>query len=316
MNLSLEQMLKRILHRVRHVRTRRADALLERLESLQLSVGRIEARLAADVPAGAIAEAEFKVWSQWGEDGIIEHLLRHVPIDRRIFVEFGVESYREANTRFLLSSHNWSGLIIDGSEENIAFVRSDPISWRHDLKAKAAFVTRENINELISSAGIGGDIGILSVDIDGNDYFVWEAINGISPRIVISEYNAIFGPSAAVSVPYDPGFYRTKAHCSNLYWGCSLAALAHLGEKKGYVLVGCNTNGNNAFFVRRDVAGSFMPLTPELAFRAAKFRESRDDAGHLTFLSTAAGRKLIGAMKLVDVISGASIAVADLETEG
>ena len=307
-------MLKRILHRVRHLRTRRADALLERLESLQLSLGRIEARLAADVPAGAIAEAEFKVWSQWGEDGIIEHLLRHVPVDRHIFVEFGVESYREANTRFLLSNRNWSGLVMDGSKENIAFVREDAISWRHDLKAKAAFITRENINALIAAADIAGDIGILSVDIDGNDYFVWEAITSISPRIVIAEYNAIFGASAAVSVPYDPAFYRTKAHSSNLYWGCSLAALAHLGEKKGYVLVGCNENGNNAFFVRRDVATAFTPQKPEDAFRPARFRQSRDEAGRLTFFSAAEGRRLIAGMKLVDVINGVVMDVADIGT--
>ncbi len=288
--------------------------LNDRLEALQLATGRIEARQTANVPAGALAEAEFKVWSQWGEDGIIEHLLRHIPVPRPVFVEFGVENYREANTRFLLRNRNWSGLVMDGSPENIAFIRNDPISWRHDLKAVAAFITRENINQLITDAGIAGDIGILSVDIDGNDYFVWDAISSISPRLVIAEYNAIFGPSAAVSVPYAADFCRTTAHYSNLYWGCSLAALHHLAEKKGYILVGCNSNGNNAFFVRRDMADKFEAKSPATAYCPAKFRESRDATGNLTFLPSDDARRLIAQMPLVDVSSGALLTVGDIGT--
>ena len=284
------------------------------LESLQLATGRMEARQTAHLPAGAFQDAEFKVWSQWGEDGIIEHLLRHVPVAQPVFVEFGVENYREANTRFLLRNRNWSGLVIDGSPQNIAFIRNDPISWRHDLKAIAAFVTRDNINQLIADAGITGDIGLLSVDIDGNDYFVWDSISQISPRLVIAEYNAIFGASAAVSVPYAADFHRTAAHYSNVYWGCSLAALDHLAQKKGYILAGCNSNGNNAFFIRQDVAGTIQKQSPAAAFRAAKFRESRDEAGNLTFLPVDEARRLIAHMPLVDVSSGAALTVGDIGT--
>ena len=278
--------------------------LRDRIDSIQQALGRIEARQVAEVVPGNIALVEFKVSSQWGEDGIIAHLLRHVSIASKVFVEFGVQDYKESNTRFLLRNTNWCGLVLDGSIENIAIIRKDPIYWQHNLKAEAAFVTRENINDLILRHGIVGDIGLLSIDIDGNDYWVWQAISCISPRIVVVEYNALFGPSATVSVPYDPFFVRTQAHYSNLYWGCSLSALTHLAAEKGYGLVGCNTNGNNAFFVRRDVFGGLPLVSPTEAYRPAYFREARDLSGALNYLTGADALAVIRDMSLIDVVTG------------
>lgn len=164
-------------------------------------MGRIETRQIAGLDVCGLRRAEFQVSSQWGEDGIIQFLIRRVAIPRPVFVEFGVQDYRESNTRFLLQNDNWSGLVLDNSPQNIAAIRSDPIYWRHNLKAEHAFVTRENINSLIANQGIIGDIGLLSIDIDGNDYWVWEAIDGISPRIVLIEYNSLFGRHAEVTIP-------------------------------------------------------------------------------------------------------------------
>jgi hypothetical protein len=273
--------------------------LRDRIDSIQQALGRIEARQTASVAPGDLALAEFRVSSQWGEDGIIAHLLRHVPIANQVFVEFGVQDYQESNTRFLLRNCNWSGLVLDGSPQNIAIIRNDPIYWRHNLKAEAAFITRENINDLISQHGISGDIGLLSIDIDGNDYWVWEAISVISPRIVIVEYNALFGPKATVSVPYDIQFRRSNAHFSNLYWGCSLGALEYIAAHLGYMLVNCNSNGNNAFFVRTDLAHAFPKAIN--VFRPAKFRESRSRDGALTFLSETAAISQIRDLPMVDV---------------
>jgi hypothetical protein len=275
----------------------------EKLARLERALGRIEARQTAGVAPGDLKAAEFQVSSQWGEDGIIEHLVSHVPVEREIFVEFGVQDYREANTRFLLSHRNWSGLIMDGSEPNIEVVKRDPIYWQHNLKAHCAFITRENINDLITAQGITGDIGLLSVDIDGNDYWVWEAITVVNPRIVVAEYNAIFGAHAAVSVPYAPDFQRTRAHYSNLYWGCSLAALVHLAARRGYALIGCNSAGNNAFFVRKDVIGQLSARTAEQAFTRSCFRESRDAQGGLSYLDARQGLELIGDLPVEDVVS-------------
>jgi hypothetical protein len=276
--------------------------LMRKVDRLQVAVGRLEARSLAQNPAADLRGNEFTVYSQWGEDGIIQRLIREVPIRRRIFVEFGVENYRESNTRFLLVHDNWSGLVIDGSEANVRTIRSDEIYWRYNLKAENAFITRENINELISRNGIEGEIGLLSVDIDGNDYWVWEAITTVSPAIVIAEYNHRFGKDRAVTTPYRPDFVRTQAHHSTVYYGASLRALYLLGKNKGYVFVGCNSSGNNAFFVRRDLMPSrIKECTVEEAFVAAQFREARDSHGQLEFRSPSEEHRLIESLPVVDV---------------
>lgn len=286
--------LKSYLKRIRTI-----DA---RCERIQEALGRIEDRQLQNLPPAQLADAEFRVYSQWGEDGILLHLLRHVPVSREIFVEFGVESYREANTRFLLVYKNWSGLVIDGSVANIECVKSDDVYWRYNLKAEQAFITRENINELIRRNGISGEIGILSVDIDGNDYWVWESIDVVSPSIVVVEYNARFGSDRAVTVPYKADFTRTNAHYSCIYYGASLAALCHLAKRKGYAFVGCNTAGNNAFFVRNDLKPAAIPeLTPQQGYMPSKFRESRDPNGNLTFLSEEEERAVLRDLPLVEV---------------
>jgi hypothetical protein len=273
------------------------------LEKLQLARAR---------EGGGFNTHEFGVFSQWGEDGLIAHLVAHVPIERPWFVEFGVENYREANTRFLLMTQHWRGLVMDGSEANIRDIQADAISWRHELDARRAFVTRDNINGLLRDAGFTGDLGLLSIDIDGNDYWVWEAIEVASPRIVVAEYNSLFGPRRAVTVPYDAGFVRGRKHHSHLYYGASIAALAHLGERKGYALVGSNIAGNNAFFVRRDVLGELAPVTAEAAYRRAAFREGRDARGALTFDDFAARVRAIEHLEVVDLESGQQVAISSL----
>lgn len=249
---------------------------------LQEAIGRIEQRQIEALKWG-IEKSEFRVFSQWGEDGIIQYLINNIPIDRKIFVEFGVENYKESNTRFLALNNFWSGLVIDGSECNINFIKKDTIYWSCNLKAEHSFITCENINELISNNGIKGDIGILSVDIDGNDYWVWKAINCITPRIVITEYNSMFGHEAKITTPYDPLFVRTRAHFSKVYYGASIAALNDLAVEKGYSLVAGNAAGNNAFFVRNDLLSGLKVLTPSEAYRQACFREYTDEAGNLTY---------------------------------
>lgn len=273
--------------------------ILERLDKIQRSLGRIESRQSHS--ASSIRAAEFQVYSQWGEDGIIQYLLRHIPIERGVFVEFGVQDYREANTRFLLENDNWTGLVIDGDQRNIERIKSDPVYWKHNLKAEWAFVDRDNIDGLLNRNGISGDIGLLSIDIDGNDYWVWEAIESVRPRIVIVEYNSLFGPSATISVPYRSDFNRTKAHYSNLYWGASLGALEALGRKKGYALVGSNSAGNNAFFVRNDAINGLAVLSAEESYVPARFRESRSREGELTYLDAERALALIADLPVFDV---------------
>ena len=285
--------LKNFVYRVRTIE--------ERCEKMQEALGRIEGRQLGDLPAGDIRGAEFRVFSQWGEDGILQHLLRRIGVSRRIFVEFGVENYTESNTRFLLVNDNWAGLVIDGSSKHVDFIRSDDLYWRHNLKAEAAFITRESINDLLRRNGISGEIGLLSIDIDGNDYWVWEAIDVIVPSVVVVEYNARFGPERAVTVPYNPGFVRTIAHHSNIYYGASLAALCLLGKRKGYSFVGCNTAGNNAFFVRTELRPADLPeLASVEGFVRSQVRESRDAHGALAFLTEEQEAGILDKLPLVE----------------
>jgi len=263
---------------------------------------RVEARQLRALTSARLQDYEFQVHSQGGEDGILQHLVEVVPVSRKLFVEFGVEDYTEANTRFLLVNNGWAGLVIDGSPENVQRIVSDPLYWRQNLKAVQAFVTCENINELLRRNGLEGEIGLLSIDIDGNDYWVWEAIDAVRPAIVVAEYNWRFGAERRVTVPYDPAFVRGRAHHSMVYYGASLAALEALGARKGFDLVGCNSNGNNAFFVRRELRTTEIPvLSAREAYVAGSFREARLPSGELAHLPPAEEVALLADLPLVEV---------------
>jgi hypothetical protein len=288
------------------------QSLAREVESLKVLCGHLAAQHSRSLPAStSLHETEFQVFSQWGEDGILQFLLAHVPVPNTVFVEFGVETYTEASTRFLLINNYWSGLIIDGSESSMEAVRTSDLAWRHTLHARSAWITAENINEIISSAGIAGDIGILSVDIDGVDYWVWEKIHVVQPRIVIAEYNSLFGPAAKVTPPYDPKFERAKAHSSQVFYGASLAALDHLGRLKGYTLIGTNSAGNNAFFVRNDLASVFPSPTVAEVYQAARFREARLPDGKLAFPSLHDAQRMIEDCIVFDLAQGKECKLRD-----
>lgn len=253
-----------------------------------------------------LADVEISIFSQWGEDGIIEWIIQQCEGIPEKFVEFGVENYRESNTRFLLSNRNWRGLVIDGDARYVETIEADPISHQRDLIAKCAFITSDNIEQLIREAGLAGEIGILSIDIDGNDYWVWKAIDNVRPHIVIVEYNAVFGDLFDLVIPYDPSFERTRAHYSNLYWGASIGAFTRLGREKGYTLLGSNRAGSNAFFVRNDRAPRFLDMIADTAARPSRFRESRDREGGLTLLRGRARADAIAECEVVDLAGGRS----------
>lgn len=297
--------------------TRRGGASAEvserQQEQIRLLIGKV---LSEEVKAHGIYEilqdAEFSVFSQFGDDGILQYLVHQCSPENRTFIEFGVETYQEANTRFLLMNDNWRGLVIDSDPKAMSALREDEIYWRHDLTAVSAFITRENINQLFLDNGFGGRIGVLSIDIDGNDFWIWEAIDAVDPVIVTIEYNGIFGSEHAVTIPYEPNFHRTHAHFSNLYWGASIKALCNLAEKKGYAFVGCNSAGNNAHFVRDDHLGLLPSKKPAEAFVEPKFRESRDQTGRLTFLRGSERLRAIRDMFVLETESQDRVRIGDL----
>jgi hypothetical protein len=279
--------------------SRRLREIERRLDLMQMAIGRVEER---QLSQASIPDAEFQVSSQWGEDGILQAILRRLPpIDHR-FVEFGVETFVESNCRWLLRQHGWAGLVMDGSAENIAAIQQDPVYWQHNLKAVQAFVTAENIDSLISGNGMNGEIGILSIDVDGVDYWIWKEIHCVSPAVVVVEYNGIFGADRAVTVPYNPDFTRVKTNYSCLYYGASLGAFVALGNAKGYALVAANRAGNNAFFVRRNLlSNELREVSAQDVYIQRSFREGRGEDGNLAFLSFEEEQKLIADLPLEDV---------------
>lgn len=198
---------------------------------------------------------ERQVFSQFGEDGIIQEIFRRIGTTNRYFVEFGVETGVETNSTYLLHK-GWQGLWIDGSEKFTASIhRHFPkVIAEKRLTVLTSFITAENIESLFAQGGVPAEFDLLSIDIDRNDYHVWKAITHYKPRVVVIEYNSIFPPGDHFVVEYDAGAMWDKT--SNC--GASLTAMEKLGAEKGYKLVGSTFAGLNAFFVREDlVEGNF-----------------------------------------------------------
>ena len=256
-------------------------------------------------------EVAFQVFSQRGEDGVLQYIISKIEIPNKIFVEFGVENYTESNTRLLLFN-NWQGMVIDGSAKNIRFIKQDFIYWKYDITAYHSFITKENINSLISNYTSCEDVGVLSVDIDGNDYWVWEAITVIKPRVVICEYNSALGNLHAVTVPYTADFVKSTAHYSNLYYGASLAALCFLAENKGYDFIGTTSAGVNAFFVLKELSAPFIKYNAQSGFAASANRDSKNKNGSLSFLPHEKRLEIIKDMPVIDVFTNRSHTIKDL----
>ena len=207
----------------------------------------------------------YKVYSQNDEDGIIQEIFKRTGTTDKRFIEFGVQNGLECNSHYLFHK-DWSGLWIEGSPKYVNEIQNlfRPVIKNGQLKVKNAFITRDNINELFSSEDFTGEIDLLSIDIDGNDWHIWKAINVINPRVVITEYNGKFPPDCE----------WVQAYNSNHVWegsdwhGASLKSFELLGRELGYQLVGTNLNGCNAFFVRQDLAEDkfITPATAEILY--------------------------------------------------
>jgi hypothetical protein len=210
-----------------------------------------------------LREVEFRNYSENGEDGILWYVFSVVGDPTKVCVDIGAGTGVSGNCANLLLNHGWTGLLIDGNaahvEKGRAYFANDPSTRLFPPRFLHAWVTAENINELIRSNGVSGEVDLLSLDIDGVDYWVWKALDAISPRVVIAEVQAIWLSDAAVTVPYDPGFSPRYIDGLGVYSGASLPAFVKLGKEKGYRLVGCQRYGFNAIFVRNDVGCELLP---------------------------------------------------------
>jgi hypothetical protein len=297
----LMNFLKKLISRFRQVLPAFFE-INQHFDEIKINQGAILSLLNDGKETSNLQDYEFKVFSQWGEDGIIQRLIKSIEIKNKTFIEFGVEDFLESNCRFLLMKDNWKGFVIDGSKSNIKRLKNSYFYWKHHLVAVAKFITKENVEDILAMSGFESDLGILSIDIDGNDFYILEAINEFKPRILICEYNPNFGGARKISIPYKADFYRNSAHYSNLYWGASLAAITFMANKKGYSLVGTNSAGNNAFYVRNDLLNEKLKvLTVESAYLPSNYREARDQNGSLTLITAEERLEVIKGMPVYEV---------------
>lgn len=274
-------------------------------ETILLATGTMLSKQQFGMHSTNINDYEFRIFSQFGDDGIIQYLIKHVKIENELFIEFGVGNYLESNTRFLMMNNNWSGFVMDASEADMNALKKQDWYWQYCLTQKAVFIDKDNINDLLAETGFS-NIGLLHIDLDGNDYHILEHLDlsHLNPSIIIMEYNAVFGKERAISVPYDKSFDRTNAHYSNLFLGASLAAMNHMAEQKGYALVGCNLAGNNAYFVRKDLLNDRIKAVPvSEAYKESRFRESRNPDYTLSYVSGNQRVELIKGLDVVNVLT-------------
>lgn len=207
-----------------------------------------------------LKETGFKVFSQFEEDGLLLYLFSIIGMDNKVFIEIGSDDGINSNSANLFFHFGWRGLFIDGNKRSINrgkyFFNRFPHKWQHKPSFVNQLVNRENINSTIRDAGYQGEIGLLSIDIDGNDYWIWDALDIVNPRVVIIETHNVFGLNNIV-VPYNANYTYPGLHPQ--YHGASPVAMTKLANKKGYRLVGANGLGFNFIFVRNDIETEKIP---------------------------------------------------------
>jgi hypothetical protein len=213
-----------------------------------------------------ISEIGFSCYSQTDEDGILLYLFALLGFTNKLCVEVCAGDGIECNSANLILNHGWHGLLVDGDPENVEigrqFYSTSRRTYVYPPRVRQAWITRENVNAMLREEGFSGPIELLSVDLDGVDYWIWEAITEVDPRVVVVEYQDILGPDRCWTIPYSESFRASDYSMSNgspNYGGASLGAFTKLAQRKGYRLVGTNTYGYNAFFVKEGLAEDLLP---------------------------------------------------------
>jgi hypothetical protein len=217
-----------------------------------------------------IEDVGFKVFSQTNEDGILLYIFSIIGTHDRSCVEICAGNGIECNTANLIINHGWSALLVDGNEQRVnrgrQFYRENRSTFVYPPAFLHAWITRDNVNDMIG-AHFRGEIDLLSIDLDGVDYWIWDAINVVEPRVVVVEYQDIIGPERAWTVPYKDDFDGWQPPMTDgipNYFGASLPAFVKLAKRRGYRLVGCNRLGYNAFFVRNGFGDAELPEIPTI----------------------------------------------------
>jgi hypothetical protein len=246
---------------------------------------------------GRLDPFELRVFSQNGEDGVLAEILARIGVGERHFVEFGVETGVEANCVFLADVLGWSGLFLEGDAQLHAALERK-YRGNDRVRTIAAVVTPENLESLLGAAGTPSEPDVMSIDVDGHDYWIWASLERYRPRVVVIEYNSALDPGRRLVQPADTdaGWDGTD------FFGASLGALRDLADSKGYALVHTELCGVNAFFVRRDLAEGRFPAPELVSARGAPnyFHSGRGHPHHT------------GDARYLDLASGASVPASEL----
>lgn len=217
-------------------------------------------------PLPTFGDVGFTCYSQTDEDGILLFLFTVIGVTTKLCVEICAGDGTECNTANLILNHGWHGLLVDGDrrlvEDGRRFYSRSRQTYVYPRRFECSWITRATVNDLITTNGFAGDIDLLSLDLDGVDYWIWEAIEAVTPRVVVLEYQDILGPERTWTVPYSDNFSAaaySKTNGMPNFCGASLSAFVKLGRRKGYGLVGVNRLGYNAFFVRNGLGDRLLP---------------------------------------------------------
>lgn len=210
-----------------------------------------------------LSQVGFKAFSQFEEDGLLLYIFSIIGAKSRRVVEICAGSGQECMAANLIINHGWEGLLFDGDEGSVrqgaAFYASHPRTWLHPPKFVHAWITKDNINSLVADNGFAGDIDLLSLDIDGNDYWIWQALHVVSPRVFICETQDAVPHDRAVTQPYSEKYCLDAEKQASGFFSVSLAAMRKLCAEKGYRLIGTHRYGFNAIFMRNDVGMEYFP---------------------------------------------------------
>ena len=252
-----------------------------------------------------LVDVDYKVFSQTGEDGIIDYLLYSLNITAPKFVEIGIGDYRESNTRYIFQKNCSKGLIVDKNKNLKKKVSKIVKLWKGDLTIIETTVTSENILYILNSNDFDNNLDVFSLDVDGIDYWILKVLPEKFSKIVVVEYNSIFGANLEVTIPNLKDFDRKKYHYSCLCWGASLKAIIKLMNQRKYVFVGSNIACFNAFFVLESEVKKLNLTLPDIndltKYTTSFFRESRSIDGKLNYLSGKQRLKEIENCEVIDL---------------
>jgi hypothetical protein len=260
-------------------------------------------------------DAEVKVYSQWGEDGILDYICGAIGVSKPNIIEIGAGNFIECNSRFLAESRNANIIAVDGRNDLKENVETSSVFWKSQIIPLVDWVTPDKINSIILLGEEKfGKIDIFSIDLDGNDYWIIKEANLTKIDVVVLEYNPIFGAIKEVSVPRDDEFDRYKKHFTGLYYGASLRAYIKLLINKGFIFIGTNRVGNNAFFVKNNLLHNFKIAIPSDLEKYVdwRIRESREESGRLSFLSGKDRLEVIKELPLIELTTQSEVNVGSL----